>query len=149
METLGACGNTRHRDTDLTIASPSRKARPAPCNIEPGWVGDCSGGLKAEADTETGQEPPGRRPFRDPWRIQGHGRRHGTITGFQVYRGLEKSRFQKHKHFSLYRPCGMLSFFSVVKDRKCRTPSAVCSGERTSHTAHPSPVGVRLRAVSQ
>ncbi len=112
-------------------------------------TGGCSGGLKAEADTETGQEPPGRRPFRDPWRIRGHGRRHGTITGFQVYRGLEKSRFQKHKHFSLYHPCGMLSFFSVIKDRKCRTPSAVCSGERTSHTAHPSPVGVRLRVVSQ
>ncbi len=50
---------------------------------------------------------------------------------------------------SLYRSCGIHSFFRVVKDGKCRTPSAVCSGERTSHTATPPPVGARLRAVSQ
>ncbi len=27
--------------------------------------------------------------------------RHGTITGFKVYRGLEKSGFQNHSNFSL------------------------------------------------
>ncbi len=75
--------------------------------------------------------------------------RHGTITGFKVYRGLEKSRFQNHKKFSLYRSCGIHSFFRVAKDGKCRTPSAVCSEERKSHTAPPPPVGAMLLAVSQ
>ncbi len=36
----------------------------------------------------------------------------------------------------------MRSFFYVVKDGKCRTPSVVCSEEEMSHTTPPSMVGV-------
>ncbi len=40
-------------------------------------------------------------------------------------------------------------FLHVVKDRKCRTSSGVCSEVRTSQTAPLSPVGARLRTVSE
>ncbi len=71
---------------------------------------------------------------------------HGTITGFKVYRGLEKSWFQNHYNFPLYRFCVMHSFLRV--DGKCRTQ--LCAEERTSHTAPPPPpVGARMRAVSE
>ncbi len=49
--------------------------------------------------------------------------RHGTITGFKVYRGLQKLRFQNHKNFSLYRSCGMCSFLRVVKDPPSPPPA--------------------------
>ncbi len=75
--------------------------------------------------------------------------RHGAIRGFKVYHGLEMSRFHNHKNVPLYRFCGMHSFFFlwVAKDGKCRTPSVVCSEERTSHMTPPPPVGVRVSCV--
>ncbi len=77
-----------------------------------------------------------------------NGYRHGTITGFKVYRGLEKSRFQNHKKKSEYRSCGMHSFLCLVKDGKCRTPSVVCTKSVTSHTTPPPRVSVTV-AVSE
>ncbi len=38
--------------------------------------------------------------------------RHGTITGFKVYRGLEKSRFQNHKNSPLFCFRGLHSFLT-------------------------------------
>ncbi len=60
-ETQGACGNRRHRETNLTLHPPpeGESLRHAPSNGEGGWV------LR---------RPPGRRPFRKPWRIRGFGK---------------------------------------------------------------------------
>ncbi len=69
--------------------------------------------------------------------------RHGMITSFKVYRGLENSRFQNHKHFPLYCSCGMRSFFTCRQRRK-ELDSVVCSEERTSHTGRPPLLGARL-----
>ncbi len=44
--------------------------------------------------------------------------RHGTITGFKVYRGMEKSRFQNHSNFPLYRFCGMRRSFMCRQRQK-------------------------------
>ncbi len=77
--------------------------------------------------------------------------RHGTITGFKVYRGLESHglKITKKIHYTVPAVCAV--FLRVVKDGKCRTPSVVCSEVRTSHTAPPPPAGARprLRAVSE
>ncbi len=71
--------------------------------------------------------------------------RHGMITGFKVYHGLEKSRFQNHNFFLLYSSCGMCSFYV---SSKTESTGVECSEERTSHTAPPPPAAVRLQAVS-
>ncbi len=49
--------------------------------------------------------------------------RHGTITGFKVYRGMEKSRFQTTKIFRYTVSVVCAVLLCVVKDRKCRTLS--------------------------
>ncbi len=66
--------------------------------------------------------------------------RHGTITGFKVYRGFKKVSFKTTKMFRYTVSAVCTVFLWVIKDGKCRTPSVVCSEERTSHSAPPPPV---------
>ncbi len=64
--------------------------------------------------------------------------RHGTITGIEVYRGLEKSRFQNHYNFPLYCFCIMHSFIFSFFYELSKTESAGVVQWRT-HESQPPP----------
>ncbi len=49
-------------------------------------------------------------PESRPWVLS----RHGMITGFKVYRGLEKSRFQNHKNVTLYHFCSRACYLPAL-----------------------------------
>ncbi len=72
---------------------------------------------------------------------------HGTITFFKVYHGLEKSRFQNHKMFPLYRFCGMRSFFyESLKTESAGLPQ-LCAA-KSDRVTRPLPLRL-VRAVSK
>ncbi len=72
--------------------------------------------------------------------------RHGTITGFKVYRGLEKSRFENHKKVSVIPFLRYAQFYYVSSKTERAGLPRLCAEERTSHTAAPPPL---VQAVSR
>ncbi len=68
---MGTRGETQETEREsLTLPPPSNRRVPRRMTSKgEGGVG----ALEASRDTETGQDrrPPGRRPFREPWRIRG------------------------------------------------------------------------------
>ncbi len=74
--------------------------------------------------------------------------RHGTITGFKVYRGLESHglKITKKIHYTVPAVCAV--FLRVVKDGKCRTPQ-LCA-VKCERVTQPLPLRlVRGRACEQ